>query len=370
MKRPAMKKWSPLALIFSLGLLPPPLAGQQEPQAIISETVEVRVVNVEVVVTDRKGARVTGLGAESFRLTVDGEEVPIAFFSEIVDGEVIGGAADTSLPGSLETGKKVGTNYLVFVDDQFSIARDRNRVIDKLTQDLEDLGPADQMAIVAYDGSALAKLTTWTSSKQTIFAAFEEAKKRRSGGLDRIGELNQNDSERRARGVQLADSTTRLGTGGGPLGDSLEEDSGDAESFDDPAWGRLNPVEYNFARRLEERLKRSVAAAVATMRSMTAPPGRKVMLVLAGGWTFSPAEYAIASYDAEPEFAAGASMDQAVSSGRTLYGPLADTANLLARRRRLARLCPGSVRNRIRHRYVGHSHGAGWHGRWFNRRTG
>ena len=65
-----------------------PAAAQPDPRPSESfgEVVDVRVVNVEVVVTDRSGERVTGLTPESFRLRVDGEPVPITYFSEVVDG--------------------------------------------------------------------------------------------------------------------------------------------------------------------------------------------------------------------------------------------------------------------------------------------
>src|SRR5688572_17228697 len=53
------------------------------------ETVEVKVVNVEAVVTDRDGNRVPGLSADDFTLTVDGRPVPIRYFSEIRGGDAI-----------------------------------------------------------------------------------------------------------------------------------------------------------------------------------------------------------------------------------------------------------------------------------------
>src|SRR5688572_5069456 len=52
----------------------------QEPRA--SETIEVSIVNVDVVVTDRKGARVTGLTAEDFEVREAGKVQPISNFAE------------------------------------------------------------------------------------------------------------------------------------------------------------------------------------------------------------------------------------------------------------------------------------------------
>ena len=71
---------------------PPPVFGE----TVFGETVDVRVVNVEVVVTDGEGRRVPGLGRDDFRLTVDGEEVAIDYFTEVRAGVVAGGAGKHS----------------------------------------------------------------------------------------------------------------------------------------------------------------------------------------------------------------------------------------------------------------------------------
>src|SRR4051794_31892429 len=51
------------------------------------ESIDVRVVNVEAVVTGPKGVRVPGLSAADFRLLVDGQEVPIDYFTEVKGGQ-------------------------------------------------------------------------------------------------------------------------------------------------------------------------------------------------------------------------------------------------------------------------------------------
>ena len=83
----------PLRLLPVLLALAAPLAAQQpapeEPASIFGETIDVRVVNVEAVVTDRQGNRVTGLGPGDFRLRVDGKEVPIEYFTEVRGGQAI-----------------------------------------------------------------------------------------------------------------------------------------------------------------------------------------------------------------------------------------------------------------------------------------
>ncbi|HEY4565060.1 MAG TPA: hypothetical protein VIJ36_18900 [Thermoanaerobaculia bacterium] len=65
------------------------LGAQQPPPAPLPEigaSIDVRVVNVEVVVADRKGNRIEGLEAADFRLLVDGREIPIDYFTEVRGG--------------------------------------------------------------------------------------------------------------------------------------------------------------------------------------------------------------------------------------------------------------------------------------------
>src|SRR5436190_2175846 len=61
------------------------LSAQEAPRApqeqVFGESIDVRVVNVEAVVTDRGGTRVRGLAAGDFRLLVDGKGVYIDVLS-------------------------------------------------------------------------------------------------------------------------------------------------------------------------------------------------------------------------------------------------------------------------------------------------
>jgi hypothetical protein len=65
-----------------------------------------------------------------------------------------------------------------------------------------------------------------------------------------------------------------------------------------------------------------VAATAATLRSFAAPPGRKVMLLLSGGWPYSPATYAVNDPSRPVDV-------ERTKQGTELYAPFTDTANLL-----------------------------------------
>lgn len=68
-----------ILLTFAVALLSLPLAGQQ---ATVSETVEVRLLEVDVVVTDKLGGPVHGLTAADFELFESGRPQPITNLSE------------------------------------------------------------------------------------------------------------------------------------------------------------------------------------------------------------------------------------------------------------------------------------------------
>jgi VWFA-related protein len=261
---------------------------------VFSETIDVRVVNVEVVVTDAEGKRVAGLGRDDFKVFVDGAERPIDFWSEVRDGETLSSerrALDSEEADALER-EAHSTSYLVFVDDSFVKARDRNLVLEKLANDLEGLSPRDRMAVVAFDGRELTLLSAWTSSTRVVGGALRDARARPSGG-------NRRERDRRLN------QANHPGTAG----------------------SELSGLQHRYARLLGNEVERSVMAAVASLRTFSSPPGRRVMLLLAGAWPLSPAEFA-APGGAMPE-----ALEEAYANGvlgyEDLYGPLIDTANLL-----------------------------------------
>ncbi|MEM7052830.1 MAG: VWA domain-containing protein [Acidobacteriota bacterium] len=285
------------ALLFSmllLGGVVASLSAQETPG--FGDVVDVKVVNLEVVVEDRDGVRVTGLAPEDLRLIIDGQETEIAFFTEVLGGRAVA-ARDGALPGApaAVSGETVENRYLVFIDEYFTIGRDRDRVVKAVIDGLGELRPSDSMAVVAFNGRRVEMLSSWTSSQRRLEEALRGALERPTFGLQRLG-------ERRAFGVDPA-----RGLGRSPV-----------------RFGgtRLSIAERAYAGQISGQLERTVDAAVATLRGFGRPSGRKVMMLLSGGWPLSPAEFAaddllrpLSAYDGY--------------SGRHIYGPLVDTANRL-----------------------------------------
>src|SRR5690349_13266124 len=122
MRMPQSGGWAVVTLLAVLSAVALPVIAQAPPatapQSVFGEQIDVRVVNVEVVVTDKQGNRVAGFTPEDFRLKVDGKVVPVEYFNEVRGGSAIALAesATSSVKGlpSLAPGSPVGTSYLVF----------------------------------------------------------------------------------------------------------------------------------------------------------------------------------------------------------------------------------------------------------------
>jgi VWFA-related protein len=309
--------WAVCSTGLALCLGTTPLHAQEQPPIqVFSDVVDVRVVNVEVVVTDKAGNRITDLGRSDFRLEVDGEEQPIDYFTKVVDGQALGGADGESTVPSLVAGKSVPTNYLVFIDDYFTLERDRDRVLDAIEQQLSQIRPGDKVAIVAFDGKKVDMISSWSEFQGEIARAFRDARLRKTYGLKQRTSLITNDRERRERREMRLLSLERSGNPDPNEGSFLRTS--------------LDPAERAYVDGLTTEVERGVMAAVSALRTFANPPGRKVMLLLNGGWPFSPAEYVINDFSSRPvdTFMSGA-VDGSYKARERLYGPLTDTANLL-----------------------------------------
>lgn len=300
-------------------LLAPPLTAQQAPAqeaqpSLFGEQIDVRVVNVEVVVTDRQGNRVSDLKPSDFRLTVDGKPVPVQYFTEVRGGQAVAppaapsdSPAESAVQGlpSLAPGEPVGTSYLVYIDDFFSLGARRDEVLRKLKDELARLGPEDRMAIVSFDGRRIDMLSSWSRSSRDLGRALDRAMVRPAFGSQRFTDL---------RNFKMSIRTVR----------EFEEIQSDIESgrLATPT-DRLDLQEMDYASRVAQQVERSIGAAVSTLRGFASPPGRKVMLLLSGGWPFDTIRYVVN----DPTRAEVISTE--IPSGHELFSRLTDTANRL-----------------------------------------
>ena len=289
--------------LATLLLALPAIAQNPDADSSLSfgEIVDVRVINLEVVVTDGKD-RVNGLTSDDFRIRVDGQEIPVEYFTEVQGGQAVTSATlDDAAAPALAPGDPVGTRYLVFIDESFALRPHRNRVLRNLSTQLSSLSPEDSMAVVAFDGNQLALLSSWTSSHRELERVFEQAKERPAYGLQR--RIGSHAFDFRSTGYR------NLGGFGDPYGDRFN------------GFHRYGP-RFGFGARPGSQTyaetDRVLDAAASAMRGFAKPSGRKVMMLLSGGWPTRSGS----GFSSTVTYRDG-------HSERFLLRPLVDTANRL-----------------------------------------
>ena len=265
--------------VLTLGAL---ALGAQEippspPSSTFGGSVDVRVVNVEVVVTGAKRERVRGLSARDLVLKVDGEEVPIEYFAEMEGGKAESPApssspSESSAPPAAASLAPEGRSLLVFIDDLFAVAKQRDVVLAALAKDLKLLQPEDRMAIVAFYGGRLDVLSGWTGDRRALAAALQEAQKRPALGNDVLAARRSDEDDEELVEQALASSD--------PDGGGARDVYGGARAFSPlvPSAGSIGEP------RFDSRLAKISRAVVAAMQGMAPPSGRRTLLLLSGGW--------------------------------------------------------------------------------------
>ena len=262
-----MKQIAVLGLAIAAGFVSMARAQEAAPEIpIIGETIDVRVVNVEVVATS-EGKPLRGLAARDFRLLVDGKEVPVEFFTEVENGTAASASSESGPAAPVGPSEAIGRSYLVFIDESFSVSKPRDVVLENLEADLRLMQGEDQMAVLAFNGSAIEVLSPWTSDKVALAAALRNARQRQTHGN---GHLAKNRSLEVDRNVFLEVASEQLFT--------AKETAFLLEDFD----ARVSPE-------ARTQLGKTATAMAGTLRGFELPLGRKVMLLLSGGWSLGVA---------------------------------------------------------------------------------
>jgi VWFA-related protein len=181
-----------LALLLTC-LYEQPSFGQQTPATQDSSDEVVRIttelVQTDVMVLDKGGRFVDGLGREQFELLVDGKAQPIAFFESVKtgsSGEEVKLAAARSGGGAVAAGNNVkddsgksfdrGRTMVFYVDDLHLKFDSLNRVKKSLTSFIDkELGINDSVAIASATGR-IGFLQQFTNDEGVLRAAVERLK--------------------------------------------------------------------------------------------------------------------------------------------------------------------------------------------------
>src|SRR2546428_1190720 len=148
-------------------------AQQPQPQSTelpkLTETIDIRVINVDVVVTDKKGNPVAGLTKDDFNLYENGVPKNISNFYE-VEGKKAVNVAITPVPGQkieappATVREEIPENMrrrIIFYIDNLSLAPfNRNRVFKEMKEFAKNvLRPGDEAMIATFNRSMKTRLT-------------------------------------------------------------------------------------------------------------------------------------------------------------------------------------------------------------------
>lgn len=244
------------------------------------ESIEVRVVEVEVTVRDRDGRPVTGLGPDDFRLLVDGREVAIDAFTELRPSSAEPSSAEDEPrrrgDSELRPAEAAAVHVLVYIDEEFSLALDLDRVLGALERQLVELRPIDRVAIVAWDGREVARLLDWTAPGATVAAAIAAARERPAWGIrTRFDEAGWRADRLASYGV--ADRFD-------PCFDAAVYRGGLGRECSGPL-SRLRTLE------IAHRIDRTARAVAAAVQAFEPAAGRRILALLSGGWPNSVVDH-------------------------------------------------------------------------------
>lgn len=171
---PWLSIWPPICLPACLALLLAlPLAAQDP--GLFFDTVDVYVVNVEVIVTDKEGHPATGLTREDFEVFEDGKPVELTNFFAIEGRQ---GVISADAPESVPTPETQRLNMVVFVDNLNMSPQNRNPIFAKLRDYLGGkLDPRDRVMLVTMSDT-IEVAQNFTNDREQLVGTLDRLSKK------------------------------------------------------------------------------------------------------------------------------------------------------------------------------------------------
>ncbi|MBI2214103.1 MAG: VWA domain-containing protein [Acidobacteria bacterium] len=155
---------------------------------ILVESVEVRVVNIDAVVTDKSGNHAPGLEQEDFEVREGGQPREITNFLEVSSAAGTLAPRDSSAASASETSSTSGIErrsrkIIVFLDQNTLKPHNRNRMIDAATKFArETMRPGDEAMVVTFDKRTTIVLQ-FTGDPAVVAEALEKLKGQTVSGV-------------------------------------------------------------------------------------------------------------------------------------------------------------------------------------------
>jgi len=270
----------------------PHASGGDEPPAepagedAYYEAIQVRTAELEVVVTDRQGKRVTGLTREDFTLYEDGERVELTGFAAYAPSTppaaAPGSAAIVAPPLEPVAPPKPSAAVVVLLDNQSLTLAGRRRLLEHVRRLVADLGTEQRIGVVTQDAPGEVRVALAPSGdRAAVLAAIERATK----GTPR-GNHTYSETQRLAREIGLAPSpgedTMMAGGPGAPVAQTVARDL-------------YEQIEFHAAQLLAQAMS-TAAALEQLVEALAGLPGRKAVVMVSGGIPQRPAEALISAW--------------------------------------------------------------------------
>jgi VWFA-related protein len=300
---------APLAALClaAVGVAQPP----PDVTAPFAERVEVEVVNVDVVVTDRDGRRVTDLGRADFELFVDGEPVAIEYFAAPpaaarphapAPATVPSLAPETVAPLPPPAAAPEGPALLVLYVDQSALGHFvRGHTLTELREFARTRDANELLMLAAFEDD-LRLLAAPTAETAEVEAAFTTLEKLPARASLTVAERRRLEHEVRDYGKPqpMVRSTIEP-----ELSQSQNEDQVSRRQSDE--FERLSTEITLWAEQELDRQRRSVEAMRHVVNALAALPGRKTAVLATAGFDAEPGRYLLRFLAQKREYTAGAS---------------------------------------------------------------
>ena len=261
-------------IVLIVALTAGPLAAQQRNQQPelpkLTENIDVRVIGVDVVVTDKKGAPVTGLSKDDFQIFENGVEKPISNFYEI-EGKVAAQAVTVPVPGApaappppkVEIDEQLRRRIILYIDNLSLAPFNRNRVFKQMKDFIKDvMRPGDEAMVATYNRSLKIR-TPFTRDPVQVQQTLDAI-----AGESALGTANRS---------EFKDVTSQIN---------------DSQSYDEAvqhARAYANSVEHD--------LRQSVESINGLLTTLAGVEGKKVLVLTSEGFQIQPGREAFTLID-------------------------------------------------------------------------
>ncbi|HEY3203387.1 MAG TPA: VWA domain-containing protein [Thermoanaerobaculia bacterium] len=158
----------------------------------VAESVDVSVTNVDVVVTDSKGNRVSGLTPDDFEIKQDGVPQKITNFYAVTGGKVLledGKTIPLDAPAAApEVPRELKAHYVFYIDNLNIQPINRNRMFKRLKEFIpQAVGPNAEGMVVTFNRSVKVR-RPFTADANDLVGAIEQIELESGGGTTLQGE--------------------------------------------------------------------------------------------------------------------------------------------------------------------------------------